>query len=154
MAEPLEPVLERLLREGAITPVVKARVDQIVRAYVDARTTQRQADTGSDMMKIMRFAASDTFSDRTGDVFAALDAMLTLAAGKIESVCDEIGLSGASAAACADLKGAVRSLDVRGPPFPPPAPHPRSDGRPVDAGLRHGDLIVTIRYQPKPARHH
>lgn len=107
-----EKPLDRLLRDGAITPAVKSRVEQVVRAYNDALTTQRQAESGSDFLKIAQFVAGDVFRSGTRDAFASLDAMLVEAAKKIESLGDSLALSGASAAAFAELKPRVKPLDA------------------------------------------
>ncbi len=107
-----EKALDRLLRDGAITPAVKSRVEQVVRAYNDALTTQRQAEAGSDFLKIAQFVAGDVFRSGTRDAFASLDAMLIEAAKKIETLGDGLGLSGASAAAFAELKPNVKPHDA------------------------------------------
>lgn len=110
-----ERVLDRLLREGAITPVIKARVEQVVRAYTDALTTERQAESGSDFMKIAQFVAGDVFRNGTRDAFASLDSMLVRAAKSIEARGEALALSGPAAAAYADLKRAAAPLDPSTP---------------------------------------
>ncbi len=105
-----EKAIDRLLREGAITPIMKARVDQVVRAYNEALTTERQAESGSDFLKIAQYVAGDAFRNGTREVFASLDAMLVEAARRIEGLGEGLGLTGEAAAALAKLKSETRSL--------------------------------------------
>ncbi len=106
-----EKSLDRLVREGAITPVVKSRVEQMARAYNNALTTERQAESGADILKIARFAAGDAFRDGTREVFASLDAMLLDAARRMEQLGDSLKFTGSSAIAFTELKGKLKPLD-------------------------------------------
>lgn len=107
-----EKAVERLVREGAITPVIKARLDQMVRAYNAELMAERQTEVGTDIPRITQLAAADAFRDGTYDVFVSLDAMLAEAAKTIEVRGGKMGLSGDAAAAFATLQREVASLDA------------------------------------------
>ncbi len=110
-----EKPLDRLLREGAITPIIKSRVEQVVREYNDALTAERQADSGSDFMKIAQFVAGDVFRAGTRDAFTSLDAMLASAAKTIEVQGSALNLAGPPAEAFTRLQPAVTRLDASTP---------------------------------------
>lgn len=107
-----EKAVERLVREGAITPVIKARIDQMVRAYTAELMAERQNEVGADIPRITQLAAADAFRDGTHDVFVSLDAMLAEAAKTIEVRAAKLGLTGDAAAALDTLRREVAGHDA------------------------------------------
>lgn len=82
VAQPLiqERLLDRLLRESAITGAQRVRLDEAVQTYETARREQWKEETGSDLMKITSMVGRQSFIDITRDVFAALDRLVNATA--------------------------------------------------------------------------
>lgn len=74
-AKPLrqDNVLDVLMRDSAIGAPQRARLDQVVTEYVEARKKEQSDAIGADVMKIATVVGQQGFNDLTRDVFAGLD---------------------------------------------------------------------------------
>lgn len=68
-----ERLLDRLQRDGAISPMHRVRMDEAIREYETARMAAWKTETGSDPIKIARVVARQGFTDMTREVFAAME---------------------------------------------------------------------------------
>lgn len=77
-AQPLmqERLSERLLRDGAITPLQRVRLDEGVQAYEAARREEWKETTGSDAMKIAGLVGRQAFIESTREAMSAFDRLI------------------------------------------------------------------------------
>jgi hypothetical protein len=82
VAQPLqtERLVDRLMRDGAITPLQRSRLDQMVKEYESALKAEWEAQTGTDVLKIVGLVGREKFEEGTRDALAALDRLLGRAA--------------------------------------------------------------------------
>jgi hypothetical protein len=71
-----ERLLDRLQRDGAVSPMQRIRMDETIRAYEAARMNEWKALTGADPIKIAQTVGRQGFADSTRDAFKALDRLL------------------------------------------------------------------------------
>ena len=86
-AKPLkqENLLDRLMRDAAIGAPQRAKLDQVVNEYVEARKKEQSEQIGADVMKIATVVGQQGFNDLTRDSFAALDRLAERAVGALRS---------------------------------------------------------------------
>jgi hypothetical protein len=115
VAAPLasERLVDRLMRDGAITPPQRTRIDQVIKEYEEALKQEWQGQTGTDILKIASLVAREKFTEVTRDSLDALDRVLLRSAAQLESVRGELNLDAAQAgkvdAAVAAIKAASGS---------------------------------------------
>jgi len=122
VAAPLavEKLTDRLLRDGAISPVQRSRIEQVVKSYEDELKQEWQGQTGTDVLKILNVVAKEKFNEVTRDALEAYDALLLKAAPVILAEADDLNLTPeqrktlteASAQSADALAVLVASLDV------------------------------------------
>lgn len=115
VAAPLasERLVDRLIRDGAITPPQRTRIDQVVKEYEEALKQEWQGQTGADILKIASLVAREKFTEVTRDSLDALDRVLLRAADRLEAARGELSLDAAQSgkfdAAVAAIKTAPAS---------------------------------------------
>lgn len=94
VATPLttERLIDRLMRDGAITPAQRSRLDQMVTEYKTALGEEMRGGTGEDLSKIVGAVAQDAFVKATLDMLTAFDRLLDRAAGRLGGLEETLGL--------------------------------------------------------------
>lgn len=94
VAAPLssERLTDRLMRDGAITPMQRSRIDQVVKEYEEALKQEWQGQTGSDILKIASLIAREKFTEVTRDALDAFDRKLLAAAPRLAAAEPELAL--------------------------------------------------------------
>jgi hypothetical protein len=92
VAAPLsvERLTDRLMRDAAITPQQRGRIDQVIKAYEDALKEEWQKETGSDILKIASLVAREKFTEVTRDAMVAMDALLLDAAPRLSGAAEAL----------------------------------------------------------------
>lgn len=95
VAAPLQSgkLIDRLLRDGAITPMQRSRLDQMVKQYETALKSQWEGQTGEDIGKILGVIARESFTNVTRDMLAAADRLLARAALKAADIKPALNLT-------------------------------------------------------------
>jgi len=88
-----EGLLDRLVRDGAITTLTKSSVDRNTAAYADARSAAWSADTGANVMKIAYLVGSQGYADQTRDVLAAVDRLIARATPSMAADAKALGVA-------------------------------------------------------------
>lgn len=85
IAAPLatERLTDRLMRDGAINPVQRSRIDRVVKDYEEKLKEQWQEETGSNVLKIVTLIGREKFTDVTRDAMTAMDDLLLAAAPRL-----------------------------------------------------------------------
>lgn len=126
IAAPLatERLTDRLMRDGAITPVQRSRIDRVVKEYEEKLKEQWQQETGSDVLKIVTLIGHEKFIDVTRDAMRAMDGLLLAAAPGLAGDADKLhirpgqkaefdaAVSAIGAAAGDDAAAKARRLDA------------------------------------------
>ena len=86
-------ILDRLVTDGAITPLIRTQIDRVVTAYSDARKSAWEAETGTDVIKIATLVGRQGFADQTRDVLAAVDRLVARTAPTIQADAKSVGAS-------------------------------------------------------------
>jgi hypothetical protein len=86
-AKPLkqENVLDRLMRDSAIGAPQRARLDQAVTEYTEARKKEQSEAIGADVMKIATVVGQQGFNDLTRDTLAGFDRLSERAAASLRA---------------------------------------------------------------------
>jgi hypothetical protein len=85
-------LLDRLVKDGALSPAEKARAAAIAKAYGEARKQQIATDAGTDMMKGIGPLFLMTVEDSIADANMSLDHMLAEAAPRQEQFLTKVDL--------------------------------------------------------------
>jgi hypothetical protein len=88
-----ERPLDRLQRDGAITPLQRTRLDAAVREYQDARAAQVSADAGGDAARQGLLTLRQTVADSTREPLDSLDRQLSGVATMLPGLADGMTLS-------------------------------------------------------------
>lgn len=75
-----ERLSDRLMRDNAITPAERSRIDRVVKDYKSQLKDQWQQETGSDYRQIFTVIGRDQFVEVTRDAMRAMDGLLLEAA--------------------------------------------------------------------------
>lgn len=102
-----ENLLDRLVRDGAISTLLRVHIDRVTNEYADARKATWETKTGPDVMKIAGMVGRQSFLDQTRDVFAALDRLIDRAAPGLGSSVTGLGIPQEQAARIGGLAAAL-----------------------------------------------
>lgn len=80
-----EPLLDRLQRDGAITPGQRSQLEKTIAEYTDARKAEWEKQTGADIMKIATFTGQQGFADNAHASLAAFDRLVARAAADLRA---------------------------------------------------------------------
>lgn len=96
VAAPLQvdKLTDRLMRDGAITPLQKSKIEQMVKEYETALGNEIRSETGADLPKIVGAVAKSSFTNSTRDSLEALDRLAACASGKFAQLSKECNLTG------------------------------------------------------------
>lgn len=97
VAAPLatERLVDRLMRDAAITPPQRTRVDQVIKEYEESLKQEWQGQTGADILKIASLVAREKFTEVTRDSLDALDRVLVRAVDRFDTIRGDLGLDAA-----------------------------------------------------------